>query len=115
MSLRAYTDARRLNERIRFERATKDANGDPTGWVPLCSCRAAVDGARAVERTAADGTRSVFAYTVWVRSDIVSRFGPGLDDRIVWKSRYLDVKGAPDQGLSGRLIGFGCEAGVNKG
>lgn len=117
MSIRASTDARRLNDRVRFERATRDANGDVTGWTLLKECYAAVDGAKAsgAERVIADGTRSIGGYTVWVRSDIVKRFGPTVADRIVWGSRILDIKDAPDQGLSGRLIAFMCEVGANKG
>lgn len=115
MSIRAHTSAQRLTEEVRFERKTKDANGDPTGWALLCKCRAAVDGDKANERVVADGMRSVMGYTVWVRSDIVKRFGPTLDDRIVWKGRLLDVKGIVDQGLAGRMIPLRCEAGVNPG
>lgn len=117
MSIRASTDARRLNARVRFDRAQRDANGDVTGWLPLVTCWAAVDGAKAsgAERVIADGTRSMAGYTVWVRSDIVKRFAPTVADRIVWGSRILDIKDAPDQGLSGRLIAFMCDAGANKG
>jgi head-tail adaptor len=122
MSIRASTSAQRLNDRVRFERAVLDDNGDITSWRLLGECAAAVDGAKAVgaERVVADGTRSVGGYTVWVRSEIVQRWALTVADRAVWLRRrnglvYLDVKDAPDQGLRGRLIGLVCEAGVNRG
>jgi head-tail adaptor len=117
MSIRASVFAQRLNERVWIERATRDANGDISGWSLLVACRAAVDGAKArdAEAVIAGGTRSMGGYTVWVRSDIVKRFEPTVADRVVWGSRYLDVKDAPGQGLPGRLIALICEAGANKG
>lgn len=122
MSIRASTSAQRLNDRVRFERAVLDANGDIASWTLLGECAAAVDGAKAVgpERVVADGTRSVGGYTVWVRSEIVQRWALAVADRAVWLHRpnglvYLDIKDAPDQGLRGRLIGLVCESGVNKG
>lgn len=120
MSIRASTSAQRLNDRIRLERPVLDDNGDITGWTPLGECAAAVDGAKASERVVADGTRSVSAYTVWVRADIVQRWAVAENDRAVWLRRrnglvYLDIKSAPDQGARGRLIGLVCESGVNKG
>lgn len=118
MSIRAHTTAQRLNDRVSFERPQRDSNGDPSSWLRLATdVHAAVDGAKAsgAENVAADGTRSVGGYTVWIRADIVQRFGITIADRVVWKGRYLDIKDAPDQGLQGRLIALLCEAGVNAG
>lgn len=118
MSIRAATFAQRLNDRVTFRRPVLDENGDAVDWTLIVrNAHAAVDGAKAngPERTVVDGTRSVAGYTVWVRSDVVKRFGLTVADRGEWKGRYLDIKDAPDQGLQGRLIALFCEVGVNKG
>jgi head-tail adaptor len=118
MSIRAHVSAPRLNARVTFQRPVIDANGDITDWTLIVpDVHAAVDGAKAggAEREAADGTRSVAGYTVWVRSDILTRFGITVLDRVVWKSRFLNIRDIPDQGLEGRFIAMFCEAGVNKG
>lgn len=117
MSIRAYVSAQRLDEVVTVKRATRDGNGDVTSWATVVCTRAAVDGAKAsgAERFVADGVRSVSGYTVWMRADVVERFSIAVDDRIEWKSRYLDIKDIPDQGLRGRMLALFCEAGINKG
>jgi head-tail adaptor len=118
VSIRAHASAPRLNARVTFQRAVADANGDITGWTEIVrDVHAAVDAAKAssAEREAAEGTRSVAGYTVWVRSDIPIRFGITVLDRVVWKGRFLNIRDIPDQGLEGRFIAMFCEAGVNKG
>lgn len=118
MSIRAKVRAQRLNDIVTFQRVTRDEYGQVSGWTDLVrDVPAAVDGAKAfnAEKVIANGVGSASNYTVWVRSDVVDRFGPTTHDRIVWKSKVLDIKDDPDQGLRGRLIAFICQAGVSEG
>lgn len=118
MSIRAHAVAQRLNTRITFQRTVTDANGDVIGWTEIVrDIDAAVDGAKATgpEREAAEGTRSVSSYTVWVRSEVPIRFDIDVTDRILWKGKILNIRDIPDQGLEGRLVALFCEAGINKG
>lgn len=120
MSIRARVNPRRLDQRVRFERLEQhqSSSGAPRdAWVPITTCWAAVDGAKAKRPEPREGeqTLSMFDYTVWIRSDVFARFTIKPLDRIVWKDRVLDIKDVPDQGLRGRLIAVTCHDGANDG
>lgn len=118
MSIRASTNAQRLNDRMTFRRPRLDDNGDVVEWdLVVRDMRVGVDGAKAngPERVAADGTRSVAGYVVWARAEEVQRFSLDLTCRGEWKGKYFDIKDIPDQGLQGRLLALLCEIGVNQG
>lgn len=118
MSIRANVDARRLNERVRFERAveTQTSSGSivPT-WALIVECWAGVDGAKANEAYIADGTRSLRDYVFWIRADVFVRFALTVKDRIVWKGSVFNIGDIPDQGLTGRLITVIARTGLNEG
>lgn len=118
MSIRSNVDAHRLNERITFQRdhGTQDASGDtPEDWRLLKACWASVDGEKGREAALGGGIKSESVYTIWVRADIVHRFAITPADRIVWKTRLLNIESIPDQQLRGRLLAIVCTAGVNRG
>jgi head-tail adaptor len=125
VSLRAAANARRLNDRVRFERnyPTTSATGAKVdNWLPLIAtgdhkCYAAVDGAKASspEPLADGGIRTPRDYTVWIRSDIYVRFAITPLDRVVWKGRVLDIADIPDQGLQSRFTAVIARAGMTKG
>lgn len=118
MSIRANVDARRLDQRVTFQRntPTQGASGGQTAsWAAVISCRAAVDGAKAGEANLGDGIRSRLGYTVWVRADIITRYSITQADRILWGSRYLNIRDLPNQQLRGRLMAVICDSGVNAG
>jgi head-tail adaptor len=120
MSIRANVDARRLDERIRFERntPTQADSGDLVDhWGGLIECAAAVDGAKAFgpEPAVGGSTLSKSDYTIWVRADIITRFGITQADRVVWKCKVFNIKDIPDQGLRGRMMAVICNAGMNAG
>lgn len=123
MSIRSNVDARALNERIAIQRVTETQNATtgaitPT-WAALVTCWAKVDAEKATDRfkepLAADAIQSVGLYTVWVRADIKSRFGVKEKDRIVWRSRTLDIVDVLDQQLRGRLTALICREGLTNG
>ena len=117
MSVRANVDAREFDQRVTFERdyGTQDASGDvPPNWRTLVTCWARVDGAKAGEANI-DGLKSRTGYTVWVRSDIVTRLGVTQKDRIRWGTRLLNILDLPDQQLRGRKMPVMCDSGVNAG
>lgn len=116
MSVRAYTSAQQLDQRVRVERCRRDANGDVSAWLLVGYARARVDGQKATaEPEAQGGTRSAARYTVWLRSDIMARYRITPADRLVWKQRQLNILDAADQGLAGRFVPLVCEAGINRG
>lgn len=122
MSIRANVDARRLNERVQFQRntPTQSASGEMTpSWAQVGPRRvcASVDGgmARGPEPETGGGIKSLRDYTVWVRSDIITRFNINVMDRIVWKEMTLNIKDIPDQQLRGRLMAVICNSGLNAG
>lgn len=120
MSIRAAVNARRLDERVRFERnhATRSATGAQVAdWRLLVECWATVDGAKATspEPVADGGIRTPRDYTVWIRADVYTRCTIKPLDRILWHGRILSIADIPDQGLRGRLIGITATAGLNQG
>lgn len=120
--IRAHVDARRFDQRVRFERLTEgqDAGGDmnPT-WTPLITCWASVDGQKAGERFVEGGERSIGAYTVWIRADVHERVSLRVKDRAVWLrsggSVVLDIEDIPDQQRRGRLIAVFARRGLTAG
>lgn len=115
MSIRSNVDPRRFDQRVVFERASRDANGDAGAWVALHegSIPAAVDAEKvnSPEAYRADGTRSTGRYVIWIRADVHERLGLLLSDRVAWDGRHLDIKDIPDQQLRGRLLALVCMAG----
>lgn len=120
MSVRGNVDAQSLDERVRFERktATRTATGAVVeSWAPLKECWARVDGAKASapEPMVDGGIRIQRDYTVWVRSDVFTRYRITPLDRVAWKGQIMDIRDIPDQGLRGRIIAVIVRSGVNKG
>lgn len=120
MSIRSFVNPRRLDQRIRFERntPTQDGNGDPVdNWAVVGKSWAAVDGAlaRDPEPYVAGAIVSKQDYTVWIRSDVMQRYGLRVRDRVHWNDTYFDIKDMPNQQLRGRLIAFTMSAGENVG
>jgi len=123
MSIRANVDRTRLNERIIWQRKTETQDGTTgrfsTTWTTLIKSWAAVDGEKASNRYSephlSAGELSVFEYTIWVRSDIVIRYGLRKADRGLWRGRIFDIKDIPDQQLRSRLMCLICRAGENEG
>jgi SPP1 family predicted phage head-tail adaptor len=118
MSIRANVDARRLDQRVTFQRNTpaQDGAGQPVeSWATVIETWASVDGAKASELTAADAVRSRMGYVVWVRADIITRFSITQADRVSWNGKYLNIIELPDQQLRGRLMAVVCDSGLNNG
>lgn len=120
MSIRANVDARRLDQRVTFQRntPTQAASGDLVdSWGYLIECAAAVDGAKAFGAEPAIGgsTLSRSDSTVWVRADIITRFSITPADRLVFKSKVFNIKDIPDQQLRGRMMAVICNTGLNAG
>lgn len=119
MSIRSNVDARRLDQRITFQRKTEtqDTTGDPVvTWNDLVSCWAAVDGEKAGgERYIENGIRSVADSTFWIRADVMTRYGITLTDRILWRGVAYNISDMPDQQLRGRLIAVIAGTGKNAG
>ncbi len=119
MTIRSNVDARKLDQRIAFQRKinTQDISTGamtPT-WFTQINCWAAVDAATAKEVIAANAVQSIQDYVVWVRSDIISRFVITQADRILWGSTVLEILGIPNQQLRGNLITVICRAGSSDG
>jgi SPP1 family predicted phage head-tail adaptor len=123
MSIRSNVDARAFNERITIQRRTvtqHTTTGDPTTtWSDLIVCWAKVDGVKASDRWKephlSDATQGVSDLTIWVRADIVQRFGVVESDRVIWGARVLDVVDVLDQQLRGRMTALICREGVSRG
>lgn len=127
MSIRGNVDAQALTERVRVERKseTRTASGAlQSTWTPVTECWARVDGAKVgtPEPFFEGATQTQRNYVVWVRADIVTRFGVTPVDRLIWlptrkgaPTRVFDIVDIPDQGLRGRLMGMVVRAGINKG
>jgi head-tail adaptor len=121
MSIRSFTDGRRLDQRVDFERntPTRSSSGDSVdSWRAIArQVHAAVDGAKAsaIEPQVAGEIMSQADYTIWVRADIITRFAITVADRVVWKGRAMNIKDIPDQQLRGRFMAVICIAGVNAG
>lgn len=120
MSIRAKVRAQTLDDEITFERSvtSKSATGaEQISWTEIVRCRARVDGAKASspEPVVQGGVRTKRDYTVWVRADVVSRFGINPIDRVKWRQRTMNILDIPDQGLKGGLLAVICEAGLIEG
>lgn len=120
MTVRSYVQPRRFDQRVTFQRntPTQSSTGDMVdSWANLVTCWAAVDGAKArgAEPEVSDQIISMRGYTVWIRSELVSRFSITVQDRISWNGRLLNIKDMPDQQKRGNLIAVMCDSGLNKG
>lgn len=119
MSIRSNVDARRLDQRITFQRKTQTPDGEggqTITWNDLVSCWAAVDGEKASgERYVENGIRSVADSTFWIRADVMTRYGITLTDRILWRNVPYNISDMPDQQLRGRLIAVIARTGLNAG
>jgi SPP1 family predicted phage head-tail adaptor len=120
MSLRGHIDPRQFDQRVTFDRLyqTRSATGAMVpDWVPLVTCWAKVDGAKATsaEPRIADQTLTVRDYIVWVRAEVHTQFTLSPLDRVRWKAHTFNISDIPDQGLRGRVIGVVCRAGKNEG
>lgn len=119
MSIRSDVDARRLNQRITFQR--KSEIQDPnTGyvtvkWQTVATVWSAVDALKANERMAAAQINQVNAYTAWVRADIIKRFSIDTNMRVVWRGEPYDIKDIPDNQLVGRLAAVFLIGGLSQG
>ena len=54
-------------------------------------------------------------YDFWIRSDVFTRLGLVLTDRIVWQGKIFDIVDIPDQQLRGNLIAVFCRYGASDG
>lgn len=119
MSIRSNVDARRLDQRITFQRKTEvpDGEGGQTvTWNDLISCWAAVDGEKGTgERYVENGIRSIADYTLWIRADIMTRYGIRQMDRVLWQGDLYNIADIPNQQLRGRLIAVIVSTGLNQG
>lgn len=124
MSIRSNVDAREFDQRVAFERRVSTPSGtggETVTWTRLgpsitATYWAKVDGAKASgEPYIADGIRSPADYTFWIRSDVFTRLGLVLTDRIVWKGANYDISDMPDQQLRGRKISLIARRGLNNG
>lgn len=120
MSIRATTDSREFDQRVRFERKTRIDNPDGSVtdlWNPLKECWARVDGAKASspEPNVDGGIHTPRDYTIWIRSDVFETFKITPLDRVLWKQQVFDIRDIPDQQLRGRKIAVIVRAGLNQG
>lgn len=120
MSIRATTDSREFDQRVRFERKVRIEPGDGSvteEWVPLKDCWARVDGAKASspEPMVDGGIQTPRDYTIWIRSEVFTRHKLTPLDRVIWKQQVFDIKDIPDQQLRGRKIAVIVRAGLNQG
>lgn len=122
MSIRSNVDAARLNERVIIQRPTtvQSVTGQVSvNWATLITCWASVDGLK-VDQSRREVEQSgkltnMYDYTVWVRSDILTRFSVVLSDRMVWRGQVLDIVDILDQQLRGRLIPINVRKGSTDG
>jgi head-tail adaptor len=120
MSIRAKVRAQTLDTRIRIERNTPvqtSTGGQTDSWSLVVQCYARVDGAKASspEPVVDGGIRTLRDYTVWVRSEIISRYSITPLDRVVHNGRIMNIGDIPDQGIRGNLMAIICKAGLNPG
>ena len=120
MSIRAKLRAQSLDDRVTFERKTSvrgASGGMVETWLPVVTCYARVDGAKAssAEPVADGGIRTLRDYMIWIRSDIQVRYSLTPLDRANWKGRLMNIADIPDQGRRGQLIAVICRAGLNAG
>lgn len=114
MAVLSRTNARRLDQRITFQRKalTPSATGaQTTSWVDFVTIWACVDATKASERFNSQQELAGNEYTVWIRwrNDI----DPNM--RIVWNGILLNVTGIPDNQKRGRFLNVFCESGINQG
>jgi SPP1 family predicted phage head-tail adaptor len=119
MSIRAKVRAQTLDTRIRVERNTPTSTstgGQIDNWSLVVECWARVDGAKASAEPVVDGgIRTQRDYSIWVRSEMISRYNITPLDRIIHNGRIMNIGDIPDQGLRGNLIAMICKAGLNQG
>lgn len=122
MSIRSRVNAPALDQRVEFQRKRIERDSDGrtrTEWYSLGVVWARVDG-RKVDQSRrepnhAGGLKTMHDYDVWVRSDVFTRLGLVLMDRILWNGRIFDIVDIPDQQLRGNLIAVFCRYGSSDG
>lgn len=124
MSVRSRFKAQTLDDVVTLQRqlaVDTGTGGRSASWFDIVTCHARVDGAKAAspEPVLGDGVRTKRGYTVWVRSDVVTRFRVTPKDRVAWRTngavRTMNILDIPDQGLRGRMMALLCEAGLVSG
>lgn len=118
--IRSNVDARRLDQRIEFQRKveTRDDIGDVVvSWRRLVrSVPAAVDATKvSAERPGFDGIVLGEQLTFWIRYDVRSRFGIVPTDRLIWNGKPYNIDAMPDNQLGGRLAALYATTGLNGG
>jgi SPP1 family predicted phage head-tail adaptor len=120
MSIRAFIDPRRLDQRITLQRntPTQNSTGEPVdSWATLIdNVPAAVDALKANSEVFTGGVvLTAPTYTFWIRADVFVRFHLTDRDRIVWRGELFNISAAPDQQLTGRFIAILATTGKNQG
>ena len=120
MSIRANLPCQRLDQRITFQRKVQTPQDPVTGalaedWSDVITTWAAVDAMKANEPHFADQIQAESLMTVWVRADVIERFGVDSNMRVLWQGLALDIKSIPNQQLRGRWIAMACQSGLNNG
>lgn len=122
MSIRSRVNAPALDQRVEFQRKRieRDAEGrTKTTWYSLGTVWSRVDG-RKVDQSRREAYRAgslqtMHDYDFWIRSDVFTRLGLVLTDRIVWQGKIFDIVDIPDQQLRGNLIAVFCRYGASDG
>lgn len=123
MSIRSKVNSPALDQRVQFQRVSvvRDTEGRVSNeWSNLeTPVWARVDGRKADqsrrEPFKSGSLQSMHDYDVWVRSDVYTRLGLLLSDRVIWSGRLFDIVDIPDQQLRGNLIVVFCRYGSSDG
>lgn len=118
MSIRSDVDARRLDERVTFQR--KESERQTSGsmlesWVDVGQAWAAMDATMAKERFAAAELHQVNAYACWIRAEIVSRYALDTTMRVLWRGVPYDIQDIPDNTQRGNLTALFLQGGLSDG
>lgn len=120
MSIRSNVDARRLDQRIKFQSKLEVQNSTSgyvtQTWVDVAEVYAAVDALKNIdERLEAAKINQIDLYTVWIRSDVINRFSINSNMRILWKNNPFDIKSILHNQLRGRLTAIMITGGLSQG
>lgn len=118
--MRSNVDAREFDQRFRFEAQVNERQSSgavTTEWSEIVTCWGRFDALMARERIASAELRQVDAGTLWVRADILSRFGIDTSMRVVWVSngdKVFDIKSISDNTNRGRKASLYIERGLSE-